>query len=366
VFSFFGLVGTILVTLYMAMMYNNESIMLLVFLEAALFVVALITIIIRRMTLNVHLEVPIGISETGKQNLVKILINNSLPVSVSRMKAFIVVKNTITGKMKKSWMKLAQTYDEETSLVQNIVFDTAGNYELMLKKIRVYDMTGLLYWDVKNGSSRKIQVMPKLHDVVVNLGAHIKNFYGESDEYDEHKPGHDNSQIYDVREYRVGDRLQNVHWKMTAKQDELMVKEPSMPKACPVVLCLEHDGSKSLGKGNKNIKFAEVAASLSFSMMDADCSHYVVWYDEYKRDIVRVRVDNEESMFYFLGKLMDVKWVKTEENITTLYMDKYRAEKYVCMLSLSNELVIKRDDEIVAKLSHKKLEESLSQVELIL
>ncbi len=350
----------------MALMYNNESLMLLVFLEAALFVISLFIVIYRKATIKGGIEVPIGISETNKDNIVKIVVRNESPVTVARMKVLLVVKNTITGKQRKSWMKLAGTHNEETAFVQNIVFDKPGNYEIVLKKLRIYDITGLLYGDKKINGSTRIVVMPRIHDIVVKLSNTVKSFYGESDEYDEHKPGHDNSEIYDIREYRAGDRVQNVHWKMTAKQDELMVKEHSMPKACPVVLCLSSNKKRQSIKNEKNMHFTEVAASISFSMMDAGCPHYVAWYDDYKRDIVRIRVDDEESMFLFMGKLMDVKWAKQEEDIAVLYKEKYKSENYVWILSLDDRLVLKRGEEVMTQISHRRLEQSLAQVELIL
>lgn len=39
------------------------------------------------------------------------------------------------------------------------------------------------------------------------------------------KKGYDFSEVTDVREYQPGDKLQNIHWKLSAKKDEIMVKE---------------------------------------------------------------------------------------------------------------------------------------------
>ena len=40
--------------------------------------------------------------------------------------------------------------------------------------------------------------------------------------------GYDPSELFDVREFQNGDRLQSVHWKLSARTDELMVKELSL------------------------------------------------------------------------------------------------------------------------------------------
>ena len=51
----------------------------------------------------------------------------------------------------------------------------------------------------------------------------------ESEEYDEKRPGDDPSQIFQIREYREGDRMQRIHWKASARTSQLMVKDYSMP-----------------------------------------------------------------------------------------------------------------------------------------
>ena len=215
-------------------------------------------------------------------------------------------------------------------------------------------------------SGGKIQVLPQLHDVMVRLTAATQNFYGESDVYEEHSPGYDNSELFQVREYRAGDRLQNIHWKLTAKQEELMVKEHSLPKACPVLLFLNYYPKTGKRERLRLLKFIETAASLSFSIMDAGCPHYVVWYDAAEQDVMRLRIDDEESLFYFLGLLMKIRFGKAKEDFMQRYKDKYRMEPYVWELSLDERLQLKKGGELVTKFSARKLEESLSQIELLL
>lgn len=43
----------------------------------------------------------------------------------------------------------------------------------------------------------------------------------------------------------------------------------------------------------------KLLVSLSFSLMDQKCSHYVAWYDISINDIVRARVDDEEGFYIF-------------------------------------------------------------------
>lgn len=52
--------------------------------------------------------------------------------------------------------------------------------------------------------------------------------------------------VYDLRPYRVGDPLKQIHWKLTAKVDELTVREPlgTTYRADPAGTLLAEDGGQ--------------------------------------------------------------------------------------------------------------------------
>ena len=364
--SFIGLGVSTVLCWYLAMMYENAELMLLVYVQAALFVLAFFAVWYRKFTISVAISVPVEIAEPEKECLVKLTTKNKGFFPMMRSEVLLLTEDLCTGKKKKAWVKLATIPRGEESFVRMVSFSGTGTYRLRPKKMRVYDFTGLFSGKKRGKSEVRIQVMPKLHDIPVRLSQTVRNFYGESDIYDEQTPGHDNSELFSVREYRKGDRLQNIHWKLTAKQDDLMVKEHSLPKACPVVLFLGFYTKKKKRKPERMLAYLEASASLSFSMMDANCPHYVVWYDEAEQDIVRTRIDTEESFFLFLGRLMGIRWRAPKEDMKARYRVKYRMEPYVWALSLDETMELKKEDETVAKLSVKELTKSLEQTELVL
>ncbi len=362
--SFLSLFATIVVTIYVALMYDNSAIMLLVYLEAAFLVVSLGYLVYRRYTLKASIEVPIGISEVGKENMVKICITNNSRIPMMRLKAKVIVEDTLSGLKRKCWVKLDEVVTGENEYIRNVILPMAGNYEVSIKKLRIYDFSGLLYINIGIRSTDRVQVMPQLYDVPVRLTMAIKNFYGEADVYDENTPGHDKSELFQIREYQKGDRLQSVHWKMTAKQDEIMVKEHSLPKSCPVIFFLDFTPNSKLK--DRVMCYFEMAISMSYSIMDAGCPHYIVWFDVSEGDIKRLRVDDEESLFYAMTSLMKVKWEKSNEDIVIRYKDEFPHEPYLYGLTFNEKLELKKDGEIYATFSGKDIEKSLSEVEILL
>lgn len=59
------------------------------------------------------------------------------------------------------------------------------------------------------------------------------------------KPGGGFSEIHDLREYRPGDSMHEVHWKLSAKTDKLIVREAEEPDLGLVVLSFDFSGSRA-------------------------------------------------------------------------------------------------------------------------
>lgn len=59
--------------------------------------------------------------------------------------------------------------------------------------------------------------------------------------------GSDHSEMYDIREYQPGDDVRSIHWKLSGKADELIVRQASDPSHYDIVL-LPDFGRKTNGK----------------------------------------------------------------------------------------------------------------------
>lgn len=56
-----------------------------------------------------------------------------------------------------------------------------------------------------------------------------EGFDMESFRYSGSRPGDDPGETYDIREYRSGDSIRQIHWKLSGKLDDIMIREKSFP-----------------------------------------------------------------------------------------------------------------------------------------
>ena len=67
----------------------------------------------------------------------------------------------------------------------------------------------------------------------------VLNKITDSDIYSDTQKGDDRSQVFELRNYREGDDLRNVHWPLSSRRDMLIVKEFSLPIEDSCVVLLE-------------------------------------------------------------------------------------------------------------------------------
>lgn len=346
------------VVFYGAVIYHSGEVALLSYAGVGFMLFALITICISGQGLQGSLKVPINL--TGQGQSVKVFLDKTrkgkkyagkvvflLHIENTTLKQRKVIKQSVSGDGKGTFQ---------------LIPESAGNYEISLNRILVYDLSGMFCWPKSRKEATNVVVLPDFYPVNVRLTEAVRNFVGEAEIYDTLRSGDDASEILKLREFQEGDKLKNIHWKLSAKMDELMVRENSLPKACSTVLLLE----TGTGKGKNPDAYFKAAASLSFSMMDKECPHYVAWQSRRYQDIKRIRVDSEESFYEFLLYLLQDFDIDSKENCLERYQEKYSAEVLLHYLVLKPELVLYEKDFVIADLNQKDLEKALGELELIL
>lgn len=103
------------------------------------------------------------------------------------------------------------------------------NMQIVMRKAYTFDFLRIFGFGRKIGRTCDIIVEPKLPDVGVidRMSAEIGD--GENEIYSPDRPGDDPTEIFAIREYEGGDKIRNIHWKLSSKTGKLMVKDYGLP-----------------------------------------------------------------------------------------------------------------------------------------
>lgn len=366
--SFLLGIVVILVTFYIALIYASTAIGLLGFAEGVLLVLAFVFLLFRRNKISAAIQIPIAVADPGKRVSVFLTTENKSRIPCMKIRYYIRYGNTFVGRLHGKWLSGEPVYYGKETYEKSVIPGNVGNYMFFLEKIRIYDMTGLFFLTRKVKKSACVQVLPQLDNIQVRVTERVRNFYGDADVYDDFHPGEDSSQIFDVREYRAGDKMQRIHWKLSAKSDELLVREDSQPLVCAVVFLLDYRRMPH-GKQRLQVKRAEkfitIATDIVFSLMDAGCPHYVAWYSSSRQDVVRIRVDDEESMYLFLTCFMEDCIEDAPLPVKQLYEEKYRYDKPVYQMELGQNFKLTQNGQEIGKFDAKGWRNQLKQLEIV-
>ena len=354
------------VCFYYRILYENTVILTLGYALILLLLFSVIEVVYRLCTLKCHLEIPITMAEQSQPVSIVFRIKNNSIFSGGRVDVRMKIRNSLAKKGKTRWFTVSQVEPKTSRHTFQVVLYGAGSHEVELIRIRIHSTLGLFSVTRKCKDFGSILILPEIYSTLIQVSEGVRNFMGDADYYDEFRPGYDPGETYEIRPYREKDKLQSIHWKLSAKTDDLMVKENSLPKACAIVLLLDLKKINSGAMEENMAAYLELASSISFCLMDEKIPHFIAWHSRETGDVRRIRVDDEESFYLFLIHYLRDGAPWNEKDVREEYREKYKNEGYLHDVCVNNHLEVYRNGELIYKLDVKKIKDECEKMELLL
>ena len=145
-----------------------------------------------------------------------------------------VIRNLLTGEERSENLSLTDGKQAELSLG-----DSCGKYVMEGSYFRSADLLGLGAFTIRIDGFRAAAVrLPKTAKTEYEgFGTGMLDLDGSI--YDEYRAGFDQSEVFEIRAYRPGDKTAQIHWKLSQKTDTLMLRQGSLPVKNALLLILE-------------------------------------------------------------------------------------------------------------------------------
>lgn len=183
-----------------------------------------------------------------------------------------------------------------------------GLLELEIADIRVFDYIGLFSAKVKRPfHGRFLSVLPQVHEL--KLQEELGSAAGREGWQDDvaAKAGSDTQEIFDIRFYQRGDTLKNTHWKLSAKTDDLMIKEFSMPADRALYLAADCQADEPDGVTPDQMdRFLEMTAALAGYCLAQKNPCELLWYLTSQKKAESGRVETEADLYRVLEELLGI------------------------------------------------------------
>lgn len=121
---------------------------------------------------------------------------------------------------------------------QALPADHCGKLNCRIEKGRAYDMLGLFFLPVRNMGQVGVVVIPQ--PVALPAPPDLERYMAGAWQV---KPGGGMAENHELRLYRPGDSLRQIHWKLSAKTGKLMIREAMEPRRGNLLLTMDIRGS---------------------------------------------------------------------------------------------------------------------------
>lgn len=177
----------------------------------------------------------------------------------------------------------------------SLTSDYCGILNIKIKSIKIYDFIKLFSCKIKPNNITKITILPEIHTLKsINNNNTIKSNDGEI--YSKYKNGDDPSEIFALKNYLPGDKPNRIHWNLSLKQDELIVRHYSQPVNSSVLIVLDFSG----GVSEKYIRSLDTAsdifASISFFLINNEIPFNFTYFDNKNNCLNLSQINNNSDI----------------------------------------------------------------------
>lgn len=176
---------------------------------------------------------------------------------------------------------------KSTEVCYPVVMDYCGRLAVKAEEIRLMDLTGIVETVLPVSEEAECIVFPKGEPREHEAGQLYMK--GVSEAMESREKGYDFSEVSGIREYVPGDKLQNIHWKLSVKKDELMVKERVSVSAMQlnVLVELANDGEMRLES------VLELADSVTRAFVAQNLPFTVYYYSSIRGELTGFYIGSE-------------------------------------------------------------------------
>lgn len=159
---------------------------------------------------------------------------------------------------------------------------------------RVCDYLGLFSLPIRGAAEQELLVMPrpmppdKLPDLTRFSAGHRKP-----------KPGGGFAEEHEMRDYRPGDNLRDIHWKLSAKTDRMILREAQEPIREQVLLTFDLRGPRAALDG-----VLSRLLWLSQWLLEHEAEHQVGWFEPETGAPVWEQIQSKEDLTPLLRRVL--------------------------------------------------------------
>lgn len=300
-----GYILALAVTAAMVAVFGGTFLFIMLMMEIVALPIDIITsmLLLRKSELLVSL----GTDHTQKGDLVLIGYNLRAGMAFSSYEAAITltIRNTFYGTSGQTQIAIPVNHEGEMHYVP-LRFSLLGYYEITADHVMIRDVLGLADLKKTVDKSVGVTVFPKGDRDMRSYELHPSGGMTEAEETD--RRGNDFSDVSEIREYVPGDRPRDIHWKLSAKRDELMIKQREAMSDEQLIVVVEFTEILE-----ENDEVVSEAYSLIKELVRSNVNTQLMWWSAADEDFRRKRFQDQGDVDEAFSEMFGERAEMTED-----------------------------------------------------
>ena len=209
--------------------------------------------------------------------------------------------------------------------------EKVGIVSLQGKRLTVNDFLGFITLNLDFAIKSDVPVLPvRKPSIKIPQTPSSEGF----DEYSEPDyKGNPSTEVKEIREYRPGDRLQNIHWKLSAKLDDLFVKELDRTSVIALVVLPE------LTKSTLDETITTLDA-VAREIINREERFEIALFNEPACELNFFSIDSEDSLLECLINMFYLPLYDTEDEAINAYYASSQHSPFIVHISGQKALLL--------------------------
>lgn len=191
---------------------------------------------------------------------------------------FVYENNTLQSQIRKRiFIPLGMKYPKKE---HQYTATYCGEVTFSYENIYLYDVFGFCRVSLHQNQKHHMIVYPSKIEMNLLYNELSKPYENGLLQY-QYRKGLDMSEIFDLKQYYPGDDIRHVHWKLTAKTRQMLLKEGTHNSSFETVLLVDIGLNDQNEEVDKKVlsKALSFAMSMSEELLLKNIGHYVALYD---------------------------------------------------------------------------------------
>lgn len=235
----------------------------------------------------------------------RLIIKNSGVIPVSRVYCRVQVINHLTKEKSELLLELKAVSKGKVQKEFQIASAHCGYLYVSVEKIDLMDWMGFLPVSCRaqtpGQALGKVSVLPDTFSSGIYLSMSMAR-RDDAESWSQDHRGNDYTEVFALRDYVEGDSLKQIHWKLSSKRQQLIVKEPSLP--IEKSLLIFWDKNAAAAAPEEMDAMAECVASIGQEILGQGISFTLGW-TEGKNNAFEA-IDAEEQLIQAIPRML--KW----------------------------------------------------------